>query len=175
MTEVPGKVVRMAVPSVVSSRRTPPCAFCRVRFRLQVRLQILVLALLLAMAGCGSAGTPAMKVVDGFFDAVANEDPAGLRALLNETDRQDFEAAMSDAELTDYLAAANAALAAQYGSGWRKRITLVSATPEQTGANGIPWTVTVSLGEAAEDRQTVPVVEREGAFWLDLSWVASQE
>ena len=161
----------MGFPWKGSSWRTPPRAPGRMRFLLPV----LALALLLALAGCGGAGAPAMKVANGFFDAVAEEDPAGLRALLDEADRQDFEAAMSDAELADHLAQANAALAAQYGAGWRKRVTFVSAEAEQAGSNGIPWSVTVSLGDSAQDRQSVPVVERDGMFWLDLSWVSPQE
>ncbi len=159
----------MKLPRHAASQRMFPCA------PLKCLLPVLALLLACMLAGCGGVGGSAMKVADGFFDAVANEDPAELRGLLDEADRQDFEAAMSDAELADYLAQANSALTARYGAGWRKRITMISANAGQAGADGIPWSVTVSLGETAEDRQTVPVMEREGTFWLDLSWASAQQ
>lgn len=136
---------------------------------------LLCMLVLFTAAGCGGMASPAGKVVEGFFNAVRDENPASVRALLDTAVRAEFEAAMSDAELTDHLSGANAALEAQYGKDWRKKLKVLSARKGEAGENGISWSVTVSLGPTEGDRQVVPVLEKDGAFWLDLSWVVPDE
>lgn len=150
--------------------------------RIGTRLLAIVMALAMSvtMTACGSDTTKAKKVVENFFDAIADENVKDFKKCLDEDSLEDLEDAMDDDEIEDLLKDINDSAEDEQGKNWRKNVKITDVEEdedltEEMDDDRTYYVVTALMtyededGDEQEDEQEMTVFEEDGKFYLDAN------